>query len=321
MTFLVLLAVINGRSITQKKNGNNIQFDIDTFFRVIPRSEFYQGLQSFRSFARGLPEESDFQNVHYAEIFRGILAHGSIRGDTTKNEVNGSLWECYTQGWIHADLVGVDMIYTFPSPLHMIYASWRLIPQQMDCPFNSLLDLAIAVIQRFKPTQLRSQSSWCGFAFKHRPLEAKYQDEFYRSLFSITNGDTLISPEYACASGSNEGRIDFFIPSKRWGVEITRDGNRLAEHDARFGLSGSYGRWLIEGDMNDYILLDFRTTRPLLPHQGMSLQATFTGISSHSHNVTEIINLYHVVFLDNFASVYILNNCLDVAYRFALLSA
>jgi len=55
------------------------------------------------------------------------------------------------------------------------------------------------------------------------------------------------------------GRIDFFIPIVKWGIEITRDGSWIPAHDARFADSGAYGAWLKSADMNDYILLDFRT--------------------------------------------------------------
>jgi len=72
--------------------------------------------------------------------------------------------------------------------------------------------------------------------------EAQYQDELYRSLFSVTSGNVRISPEFASAKWADVvGRIDFFIPVAKWGIEITRDGNRLSEHDSRFEDFGAYG--------------------------------------------------------------------------------
>jgi hypothetical protein len=41
-----------------------------------------------------------------------------------------------------------------------------------------------------------------------------------------------------------------------------------SDHDDRFGLHGSYGRWLIEGNMSDHIRLDFRTDVPEKRHSG-----------------------------------------------------
>jgi hypothetical protein len=119
--------------------------------------------------------------------------------------------------------------------------------------------MAVDVIRRFKASRLRSPYT-VGPAFAERPREATYQDEFYRALFDVTKGATVISPEFS--SGHSRGRIDFFIPSAKWGVEILREGITLAAHNARFDIAGAYGQWLAGGDMEDYIVLDFRTTFP-----------------------------------------------------------
>jgi hypothetical protein len=100
--------------------------------------------------------------------------------------------------------------------------------------------------------------------------EAQYQDECYRSVFSATAGNLRISPEFASATGAHvTGRIDFFVPIVKWGIEIMRDGKRLQEHDSRFEHSGAYGVWLQSGDMTDYILLDCRTNVPQKAHPSM----------------------------------------------------
>jgi hypothetical protein len=75
-----------------------------------------------------------------------------------------------------------------------------------------------------------------------------------------------ISPEFAAAAGTRAGRIDFFLPSKKWGIELTRDGEKLLGHSDRFAAQGAYGAWLQSADMVDYILLDFRHDKPHRPH-------------------------------------------------------
>ena len=45
-------------------------------------------------------------------------------------------------------------------------------------------------------------------------------------------------PEY----GTGEGRVDFYILAKEWGVELLRDGDRLAEHSGRFSQPGRMRR-------------------------------------------------------------------------------
>ncbi len=58
---------------------------------------------------------------------------------------------------------------------------------------------------------------------------------------------------------TKNGQVDFYIPSERWGLELLREGNRLAEHSSRFARSGAYGRDL---ELDDFILLDCHTTQP-----------------------------------------------------------
>ena len=64
-------------------------------------------------------------------------------------------------------------------------------------------------------------------------------------------------PGFASAKGTDVvGRIDFFIPVVKWGIEITRDGNRLSEHNSRFEDLGAYA--MERGFI--HILLDCRTS-------------------------------------------------------------
>ena len=128
---------------------------------------------------------------------------------------------------------------------------------------TSLFDLAFDAISKFKPSQLHLPIRRVSPRSTDKLPEAQYQDEFYRSVFSITFGNVRLTPEFASARRAHAaGRIDFFIPVVKWGIEFTRDGNRLNEHSSRFSQSGAYGAWLKSGDMVDYILLDCRTTIP-----------------------------------------------------------
>ncbi len=63
--------------------------------------------------------------------------------------------------------------------------------------------------------------------------------------------------------GTPKGRIDFFIPSKKWGIELLRDRDRLLAHNERF-VGGEYGKWVQAGMMDDYIMIDFRSTVPIM---------------------------------------------------------
>lgn len=140
-------------------------------------------------------------------------------------------------------------------------------PAQVDLP-SDLTTLVWEVLGRFKYSQWTLPIRRAGLeTTSDSPPEAHYQDEFYRALHDFTKGDVLVSPEFASAGGASmAGRIDFCIASKKWGIEITLDGKKLQEHCDRFGASGAHGRWLASGKMEDYILLDCRSTRPVKPH-------------------------------------------------------
>jgi hypothetical protein len=98
------------------------------------------------------------------------------------------------------------------------------------------------------------------------PPEAAYQKEFYASLYRTIDGAFYVSPEFSSAKGFRKGRIDFFIPSEKWGVELLRDGSEPSEHSSQFDDIGDYGVWLPTAEMLDYIILDFRLTKPIRAH-------------------------------------------------------
>jgi hypothetical protein len=141
-----------------------------------------------------------------------------------------------------------------------------------DVPhFDSIFALAIAVISNFKPSRMHLPIWHIGSqSTDQQPEAVYYQDEFYRSLFSVTCGNVRFSPGFASGKGTKvAGCVDFFIPATKWGIEITRDGNQLQEHSSRFATSGAYGAWLKSGDMDDYILLDCRSSTPEKAHPSM----------------------------------------------------
>jgi len=154
----------------------------------------------------------------------------------------------------------------------------------------------VAVIRLFSPQTLAT-SRRIGAGFIQHPPEAQYQDEFYRCSRQYSKGSLLTFPEY----GTQSGRVDFYIPSKKWAIELLRDGDRLEQHSSRFLPSGAYGATMT---MSDHIILDFRNNFPKIPHP-------------------YIPNLYHVVFSSNFRTVTILHNNLECVPNgeFALLSS
>ncbi|TDL14753.1 hypothetical protein BD410DRAFT_733647 [Rickenella mellea] len=124
------------------------------------------------------------------------------------------------------------------------------------------------------------------------PPEIQYQRELYRGLSDVVDEAVLMLP-YSASPNIEPGRIDFYVPKMKWGIEIIQDGSCLAERNSRFKTKGDYGSWLNSLDMLDYILLDFRQNMPNERHPG-------------------IPNLYHVVFTEMFSEFTIYNSNLDV---------
>ena len=234
------------------------------------------------AFERGLPKVSELSTqLDVAKLFRKLLKDGAI--DINEGEEDEAIQKCHRHGWIHAyDVDGVITRYAFSSPLHALWLSWKLKSTNDMMPnFTSPFDLAIDVISKFKPSQLYLPIRRVGPTSTDEVSEAQYQDEFYRSLFSVTFGNVRFSPEFASAKRAHvAGRIDFFISATKWGIELTRDGKLLKEHSSRFADTGAYGTWLKSGDMVDYILLDCRTTIPKKPFPGIVTPPTRSIFSS-----------------------------------------
>jgi len=289
----------------------NEPLNLNSFLEACPLEKFYNELSQSGGWTRGLPTSRDLQTTGVADMFCHLLQNGSIEGTSPSDVIQF----CHKSGWIHSTPVTIsDQVYVFPSPLHRLYMEWKLLPSSTTAPYDTLLDISIAVIQAFQPSQLSCPPRRIGDAGADRPPEAAYQDEFYRSLFQVTGGCVRISSEYSSAKGTRSGCIDFFIPSKKWGIGLLRDGNNIQEHWSRFLEHDAYGKWLEFSDMMDYIVLDFRSTRPqksydpTVQHQ-TDIKRSFEGIEK----------LYYVVFVNNhFNHVEILNNNLEKVTGFAL---
>lgn len=108
--------------------------------------------------------------------------------------------------------------------------------------------------------------------------EAQYAYELYRCLYAFTGGKCVIHSEY---SYTVEGRIDFFIKSRQWGIECIKDSDRMLNHEKCFQGQGAYGSW---GIVCDYIILNF-CTKPPKKKRGMVFQP-----SSFGNNVAVVTN-------------------------------
>jgi hypothetical protein len=239
---------------------------------------------------RGLPRIKALQKVDIAHTLSKVLRDNAIEVEPDEATIgDDGLNLCFRYGWLHADKVSNDegkkTAYVFSSPLHRWYVEWKLYDTTPRIPFEttSILRFVRDVIVKFSPYKLSTEQR-IGPGCIQRPPEAQYQDEFYRSCHAYSNGSLQTFPEFSTA----KGRVDFYIPSKEWGVELLRDGDRLEEHSGRFSESGAYGTTL---KLSDYIILDCRKTWPMRPHPGMCIICPihFSCQADLGHRNSEIV--------------------------------
>jgi hypothetical protein len=48
----------------------------------------------------------------------------------------------------------------------------------------------------------------------------------------------------------------------KWVIECVRDGDEIDEHIERLQQGGRYYNWIVSGEVKEYIILDFRTSKP-----------------------------------------------------------
>jgi len=92
------------------------------------------------------------------------------------------------------------------------------------------------------------------------PVEDQYRHELSRACYHILGCRLFLTSEWK--SPSYDGRVDFCIKPVKWAIECSREGNRLRQHISRFQRGGIYYPLIAAGEICDYILLDFRTSKP-----------------------------------------------------------
>ena len=114
-------------------------------------------------------------------------------------------------------------------------------------------------MREFSPAAITSKREFGAGALK-RPVEAQFQDEFYRACYVLLNKNIYLASEL---SGQKlGGSVNFQIKPQKWAVECVREGDRLEEHIARFQAGGRYHKWITSGEIEDYVILDFRQSMP-----------------------------------------------------------
>ncbi|KAF2816880.1 uncharacterized protein BDZ99DRAFT_504827 [Mytilinidion resinicola] len=105
--------------------------------------------------------------------------------------------------------------------------------------------ICLNAIERFSPSVLRSRNC-------QSIPEAAFQDELYCCLNYELQSLPILS-EY---SHTKDGRVDFYIFDKKWGIEVLQSRRKevITEHARRFQTGGKYQQWNI---FDDYVILNF----------------------------------------------------------------
>ena len=177
-------------------------------------------LQQFESaaagvFRRGLPPDGDLRVSAVACVFFSVLHTGSVQDtDFTTEDNSSALQRCFSKGWLHTDNIDNKTKYFFPSSLHYWYIEWKLW-SFFNATFHTdnILDFVIGLISIFSPQMLLTTWRVSSAGHVQCPPEAQYQDEFYCCCHTHSNGSLVTFPEF----GTAKGRVDFYIPTKKWG--------------------------------------------------------------------------------------------------------
>ncbi|KAL5497851.1 hypothetical protein ACEPAH_2782 [Sanghuangporus vaninii] len=208
-----------------------------------------------------------------------------LRKTSGKDLMNASKWDGSALTRCATTTALSHLAIFLASPLHQWFVEWKPFSRsEPPIPLQTnLLEFVLGIIHLFEPAIL-SEERRIGPACIQRPPEAQYLDEFYRCSFKHPCGSYLSFPEF----GTVKGQANFYVPSKKWGIELLRDGNQLEEHSGLFSSISAFDGTLLD----DYIILDFRSSRPRLAHPNLQ-------------------KLYHVVFDDNYETVHVLDNSLQ----------
>jgi hypothetical protein len=129
-----------------------------------------------------------------ARVFHAVLTNNFVTDEMLDfMEDKDALDRCFRHGWLHATALQDQTIYIFTTPLHRWFVEYYLgarVAKFTPVAGQDLPAFAIEVIRNFSRLNLSSGNK-IGALDSQRPLEARYQDEFYRCCHKYANGYCL----------------------------------------------------------------------------------------------------------------------------------
>ncbi|CAG8596882.1 1962_t:CDS:2 [Dentiscutata erythropus] len=138
--------------------------------------------------------------------------------------------------------IGPNEQIQFTAPIMRVILSHYLFTAPLNfesLPARTFDEFLLRTIERMNPDNLR-QLLGKGCDNDSYLYERSWQMEWYRTAVSVVPAGTSISADVGAVFGS-VGFLDFYINGELcWGVELTREGNRLNEHAERFETNDTY---------------------------------------------------------------------------------
>ncbi|KAJ7736764.1 hypothetical protein DFH07DRAFT_927717 [Mycena maculata] len=278
---------------------------------VMSLAQFFQSFQSpeellvecsrGNAFERGLSTKLDLQEETNTEATAFILQllQTDPASSTFQVGLPNGAQQAHKLGWVAIEESEESTIrVAFPSLFHRSRLSFLLLgskplPAAIDA--MSLRDFICAAVASFSSNAARRTG---GPHSSPSIPEAQWQMELYQAAYKLTGGSGLwLSPEFGTGNlVAAIGRIDFFVMgSKHWGIELLRDGDRIPDHFSCFEPGGAYHNWLTQGQITEYVVVDFRSPTGPQP----------------SKRFPSYAKLLHVTFSSDFRSYYISDNMLN----------
>ncbi|KAE9405580.1 hypothetical protein BT96DRAFT_329766 [Gymnopus androsaceus JB14] len=263
-----------------KKNKvrSNEVYSLEEFKKDYPLQDLLNSIVTATQCSRLLPNSLNAADPRVNRVFRYMLKHDCIpyrNSDSLPSELNlADIHYTHRQGLLYMErMKNGQAQFTFSFPLQKVMLQFCLEPPVPDLleDVSTLYRLVTTVIGKFNPDRLRTPRRVDG-SDEASALEALYRHEFYMCLYEY-RPRAIVSPEYGTEVGHRpSGRVDFLVhraesteEQRSWGIELLRDGDRLAQHAHRFSPDGAY-RSMISDGMTEFMIVDFRKTEPTQPH-------------------------------------------------------
>ncbi|CAA7269652.1 unnamed protein product [Cyclocybe aegerita] len=272
--------------VKKKLNINEPEISLDNFYTAFTLAEFFYRVRSSQ-YSCALPSEEQPVQPEEVEAPHQLLDFGNLSIPPADSRLPVLSQMC-KKGWITIEKFDMGGLCVQPSsPLFGSWISYFLqtrstLPSRfLECDlftfWKTVVDnISLSALRETPLPQVKSCTATV--------IEDLWQKQFYRAACAVTNGAIQMSPEYRTPhDAARQGRIDFLVIKRGWGIEIIRDGNELEQHGSRFKPGGAYHPWISGNILQEYVMLDFRRTTPMKAHPSLP-------------------QLFHVVFAEDYST-------------------